>query len=439
MTSRRITLPFRALLLVAMAGRASLPLAALDQAFVRRGTLERQGRAWIEKIECGAPVRERGRLVLRADFGAVSVRPGTNDRMECTVRLRAFTRDESEARRDFESYDLGLRMGKDGSAYLNGKSSFKHRHAISLEAEFEIAVPRRFNLDLETQAGSVDVEALDGDLRAVTAGGDIHAGNVNGNLYTETAGGSINLGNVGRDVKAETAGGSIHVGNVGGNANLETSGGEIQAGLIGGALKAETAGGDIILRGASGPVQAETAGGQILVGECAGSVSAETAGGSIRLEGARGKVKVETAGGSIDLFRLQSAVEAATAAGRILAEINARRENFGASKLETSAGDVQVFLPPDLPLTIDAAIDEAAAHNILSDFPLRIEGSQEDFAQRSLRGQGNLNGGGKVLRIRTVAGNIEIRRLDPGVLEQLKQRQQSFWKRWQERHEHDQE
>lgn len=216
------------------------------------------------------------------------------------------------------------------------------------------------------------------------------------------------------------------------------------AGLIGGALHAETAGGDIILRGALGSVHAETAGGQILMGECAGTVSAETAGGSIRLEGARGKVKVETAGGSIDLFHLESAVDAATGAGRILAEIYARRETFDASKLETSAGDIQVYLPPNLPLTIEAAIEEAAAHKILSDFPeLEIRGDDKDYVPRTLRGRGDLNGGGKVLRIRTVGSNIEIRRLVPDALGQLKQRRESFWKRWiemeQRRQEHDQE
>ena len=143
-----------------------------------------------------------------------------------------------------------------------------------------------------------------------------------------------------------------------------------------GALKAETAGGDVVVGGASGQVQARTAGGQIQIGPTGGSVRAETAGGSIRLQGARGRVVAETAGGSIDLLKVESAVRASTAAGRILAEFNCTKKTFGPSKLETSMGDVYVYLPADVPLTIDAAIDAAAGRQIRSDFPSRYSGRQ---------------------------------------------------------------
>src|SRR5207245_2685422 len=97
-----------------------------------------------------------------------------------------------------------------------------------------------------------------------------------------------------------------------------------------------------------------------------GSVRAETAGGSIRLQGARGRVVAETAGGSIDLLQVAGAVRASTAAGRILAQWLPDLRTFGASQLETSMGDVYVYLPLNLSLTIDAAIDAAAGHQIVS-------------------------------------------------------------------------
>jgi hypothetical protein len=254
-----------------------------------------------------------------------------------------------------------------------------------------------------------------------------------GPVRAETAGGSIRVGNVAAPAEARTAGGSIRVGDIQGAAALETSGGEIVAGMIQGTLRAETAGGDLVLRGASGPIEAQTAGGQIQIGESGGNVIAQTAGGSIRLQGARGRVEVKTAGGSINLLQLRNAVHASTAAGCILAQIDADQKTFAASALETSMGDIQIYLPPSLPLTIDAAIDMAAGHKILSDFPLNIKGSGQVFMPAQLRGQGALNGGGEVLRVRTVAGNIEIRRLDTAILEQLRAQQDSFWKRWQER------
>ncbi|MGH9650251.1 MAG: hypothetical protein ACRD3I_07245, partial [Terriglobales bacterium] len=66
---------------------------------------------------------------------------------------------------------------------------------------------------------------------------------------------------------------------------------------------------------------------------------------------------------------------------------------------------------------------------------LKIEGDGPAIARTKLRGEGALNGGGEVLRIRTTAGNIEIRKLDPAALAQLQARQESFWKRWQEQEE----
>jgi hypothetical protein len=426
---------YRVLATMAMlAAGTCLALEPADQANVKRGEPQRQGNYWEERTECSAPAREGGRLVVRADFGSLDVKPGAGDRVECRVRLRAYTSNEDEAKRYFRNYDLSLRQLESG-LYLTGKLS-QQRHAhMSLGAEFEITVPLRFNLDLVTNGGGIEVERLQGALQAVTAGGDVRTGDVTGPVSVETAGGDVSLANVDAALHARTAGGSIRVGDVNGAAILETSGGEIVAGLVQGALRAETAGGDLILRGASGPIEARTAGGQIQVGQSGGNVIAQTAGGSIRLQGARGRVEVKTAGGSIDLLQMRNAVRAATAAGAILAQIDAELKTFAASELETSVGDIQVYLPPNLPVTVDAAIDMAAGHKILSDFPLNIQKEGEPFAPIKLRGGGALNGGGEVLRLRAVAGNIEIRKLDPRTLEQLRARQESFWKRWQEREE----
>ena len=410
-----------------------LALEPADQGNVKRGEPQRQGNYWEERMECSAPAREGGRLVVRADSGSLNVKPGANDRVVCQVRLRAYTANEEEAKRYFEEYELTLRQLESG-LYLTGKLP-QQRHGRTWGAEFDITVPLRFNLDLETKGGAIEVQKLEGQLQAVTAGGAIRTGDVTGPVSVETAGGSIQLGSIAAPVEARTAGGSIRVGDVNGAAVLETSGGEIVAGLVQGTLHAQTAGGDLVLRGASGPIEARTSGGQIQVGQSGGSVIAQTAGGSIRLQGSQGRVEVKTAGGSIDLLQMRNAIRAATAAGAILAQIDAGLKTFAASELQTSAGDIQVYLPANLPVTVDAAIDMAAGHEILSDFPLNIQKEGEAFVPVKLRGEGALNGGGEVLRLRAVAGNIEIRKLDPHTLEQLKARQESFWKRWQEREE----
>lgn len=415
------------LLPLALVATAALPLRAQDQPYVRRGEIERQGPAWVEELECGAPIGENGRLVLRVDLGSVTVETSGADSMSCRVRVQAYAKyakHEAEARRLLRSYQLTLRSLADGSLSLRGRTP---RTPLDLKVEYKIRVPQRCNLDLETQGGHLEVQQLLGELQAVTAAGDIRTEDVRGPVRTETAGGNIILGAIGQRLEARTAGGNIRVGDVQGDAILETSGGEIIAGRIAGTGRAITAGGDIVLRGAGSDIVAQTAGGQIRIGEARGGVRAETAGGSIQLDAVGGPIQVETAGGSIYLDRVNSAVQAATMAGSIRAQITANSDTFGASLLQTSFGDVEVYLPPDLPLTIEATIQNAVGHKILSDFPLEVQNAGTSFRPRTVEGRGALNGGGQVLRLHTTAGNIQIRRLDLQGLEKLKQKQQRLW------------
>ncbi len=95
-------------------------------------------------------------------------------------------------------------------------------------------------------------------------------------------------------------------------------------------------------------------------------------------------------------------------------------------------GDVEVFVPADLPLSLEAVIDEVAGQKILSDFPLLVQGgNDQDFGMGAVHGEGALNGGGKRLVIHTLMGNIEIRKLDSPILSELRRRQEMYWSRWQ--------
>jgi hypothetical protein len=416
---------FAALALLALALGA--PLRVFGQGYVRRGTMERQGKTWVERDECGSPVKDGARLILRADAGSVRVDTGTERQIKCEVVLNAFTKDESQARRLFAGFKLNIRPLQDGGVLVSGTSARSAQKVFS--AEYRITTPAQLSLDLETRGGNITVNgSVKGEVRATTAGGGVKIGDTSGTVKVETAGGNVTLANIGSSVEARTAGGRILVGDVKGDASLETSGGGILAGVIGGTVRAETAGGDIALRGAGGAIHAETAGGQIQIGNAGGSVQAQTAGGSVRIEGAGGQVRVETAGGSIDLYQLRGPVQAETRAGSIVAQIDASGNAFGSSTLETSTGDVKVYLLKGLRLTIDAAIRDAAGHRIISDFPLEIQGGRQNLLRTTVRGRGILNGGGELLRIRCVGGNIEILKLNQQILERLKAQQAEYWK-----------
>jgi hypothetical protein len=79
--------------------------------------------------------------------------------------------------------------------------------------------------------------------------------------------------------------------------------------------------------------------------------------------------------------------------------------------LETGVGDITVYLMPNVNLTIHASIEAAAGHRITSDFPeIKVSSEGGQWDPKLVTAEGNLNGGGPVLKVRTTMGNIYIRR-----------------------------
>jgi hypothetical protein len=120
-------------------------------------------------------------------------------------------------------------------------------------------------------------------------------------------------------------------------------------------------------------------------------------------------VKAETGGGSIDLNGVPAA-HVETGAGTITAKFVASSAASD-SQLETAAGDVIVYLAPDMHVTVRASIEAASGHRITSDFPeIKVFSEGGQWEPRLISAEGALNGGGPVLKIRTTMGNIYIHR-----------------------------
>jgi len=385
---------------------------------------ERDGR-WVEESTGRLAVNDRGQVQLRSDFGNVRVSAGASGEFSWRVEKIAERQSEPAARQLFRQFEVSVRGSRE-TVIVEGRS-LRHARYPRLLVGYELKVPREFHVTVETNGGEIRLEELGGTVEATTAGGSITGTDLGGPARIETQGGDISLGNVGGELRCSTAGGSIRVGDVKGNAVLETSGGGIQVGRVSGDLRAETAGGSIRIAGADGDITAATAGGGIEVGESKGRLSAQTAGGNINITDSLGLVRAETAGGSIYLRRMLSGIRAQTSAGSIMAQILANAGSFEPSELETAFGDITVYLPAELPVTVQASIEMARGHKILTDFPMQIVSDRASYGPGEISGEGRLNGGGRLLRIRTVGGNIEIRKLS-AELEQMKQQMQETLK-----------
>jgi len=79
--------------------------------------------------------------------------------------------------------------------------------------------------------------------------------------------------------------------------------------------------------------------------------------------------------------------------------------------METSAGDLTVYISPNVKISIKAEIDTAFGHHINTDFPdIKVTSEGGEWGPKNITGIGNINGGGQVLKLETNIGNINIRR-----------------------------
>ena len=382
----------------------ALPLATAQQ----ESRTHREGQGWAEEVVTGNLAATKN-LRVKVDVGSVRVQGGSQSGIRYTVRNHVNSSSQETARRELESYKI--------TAYVRGDTAWivadwqggnPHRFV----SDFSIEVPREMNLvKFETEGGSLAATAIAGQVEAESGGGSIHLDDIGGAVNAETGGGSIEVGTIGGDVDLHTGGGSIRVASAKGKVNAESGGGSIrlESSLQGAVL--ETGGGSIDVEHCAGHVRASTGGGSIELGQIDGGAELETGGGSIRLASAKGPVRAETGSGTIELNGVP-AVHAETGAGTITARFVKNGSEGGDSVLETSVGDITVYLPSDLNITVRASIEVANGHSIRSDFSeLRVTSEGGDYGPKTVSAEGSLNGGGPVLKVRTTTGNISFRRV----------------------------
>jgi hypothetical protein len=347
-------------------------------------------------------------LRVKVDVGTVKVEGGSQQGMSYTVRNHSYTSSESKARHEFDSYKITAYVRGD-TAWIVGDWEGGRPHRFS--AEFTVNVPREMDeIKVETDGGNVTTTGVSGRVDAQSGGGNIHFDDIAGIINAETGGGNIDVGNVASDVSLHTGGGTIKIMSAKGKIVAESGGGSVivVSGMQGAEL--ETGGGSIQVEHCAGRVTATTGGGSIDLGEIGGPAEIETGGGSIRLASAKGPVKAETGGGSIELLGVPSA-HAETGAGGIEAKFIVSGGERNDSVLETSAGDITVYVAPNVKLSIRASIEVANGHRIESEFSeIRVTTEGGDYGSKTVSAEGDLNGGGPVLKVRTTTGDISFRR-----------------------------
>lgn len=372
-------------------------------------------------------------LRLNTDLGSVNVtqlEPGASPVVRYTMHVETDAHGAA-ATQLLSNYSLKYSTSSAGVeiAGLLFPPGTHHTNA-QFWVQFDVAVPRNYNVEIITDAGDINIGDIGGTAFLKTQGGNIITGRIGGIgvrqvsrnrpvAKLETQGGHIKVMGVAGDLSAFTAGGHINVGDITGDASLHSGGGHIRAREISGRADLETVGGNITVGRAASFVSVRTGGGQIDFGEVRGSVRAQTGGGGIHVIYVSGPMEVESNGGSVCLTGASGAVQAATSGGSITAWINpsvpadkgmVRLE--APSQLASGTGDLIVYLPRNLAANIDALVANGTGQHIQADSALHLimQGPPSGFGQ--VRAMGVLNGGGAPLKLRTTGGKIRLQFMD---------------------------
>jgi hypothetical protein len=365
----------------------------------------RDGNAWAEEVTGTLPASSSLKVVTA--MGNVIIQGGNGTDITYRVKKRVFSGSEDNARQQLNELRIVARPGNPAVIQGVGAGHFHH-----MSAEFFIQVPRGIeSANANTQGGNISITAVNGQVSLSSGGGNLHVDDVGGLVKASSGGGNVDIGNVRSDLTVRTGGGNITIGSAAGRIDTASGGGNIQIGNSTQEIHAATGGGEITIKQCGADLKASTGGGSLDVGSVAGTAWVTTGGGSIRLANATGPVTAKSGGGTIELYGLTGgAPKVMTGGGSIIAEFVPG--NFTGSSLETPAGDIVVYLSPNLRATIRAVIDVANGHTIMakdfSNIVVRTEGGQ--YGPRTVYAEGNLNGGGPVLTVHTTTGDIEFRR-----------------------------
>jgi len=186
-----------------------------------------------DSIDKSFDVGEGGKLIVDTDIGSIEVKTEGREGVRVKVYRKAITSSESKAEDIFSHFKIDFRKSGD-DVIIDGDYDYRKFRSVfgrrsKLRVRFVVTVPEKYNLDLKTKGGSIEVSDIEGDVKARTSGGSLRFAYVRGPVWGRTSGGSIKIGEVKGEVKAHTSGGSIRVKEVMGTINAKTSGGSIIA------------------------------------------------------------------------------------------------------------------------------------------------------------------------------------------------------------------
>ena len=358
-----------------------------------------------------------GLLTLDLDAGgSVTVRAWDDDRVRVRAGLGGI---------NWRDIDVAIDRESRGGVRVDAHFVRQRRNQSS-DNSFDIMVPRRYDVRISSAGGSLTMIGVEGRFTGHTGGGNLTLERMTGSARLTTGGGEIDVRNSDLSGSVSTGGGMVRLSNVKGglrgssgsgpviygssgdrsdrSADVSSvrveDGSRISGGARSGTLNIEKAGGDIDLDEAPNGAHVNTGGGDVRVGRSAGTVEASTGGGDVTVGPVAGSVVAGTGAGTIrvivDRAREPQIIEATSGSGRIIIELPSDFD--GRLELETAytrTHEERARIDSDWDLERDP----------LTDWENRYGTPRRFLRARAVLGRGT----GRVV-VRTVNGDIEIRR-----------------------------
>jgi beta-lactamase regulating signal transducer with metallopeptidase domain len=423
-------------------GNPRAPVASL-RAITRDSTFQRS-----------APARDGGTLTLDLRTGGQVNITGW-DKQQVLVQASLGGRDWRNTDVTLTPVEGGARLATE---YTGGSSSQSFSH------NFDIHVPRSFNVKIRSAGGGVTINGVDGYFTGNTGGGEIEIRKANGKAEIKTGGGDIRVSDSRLTGSVSTGGGKIMIERVSGNFSGYSGSGPVTYINSDGGIKSKNgtkgtgssssatnepvyvvdgvsigigvgSGRSVSVKkgtttttyvddgvgqgggfGASG-IRMSSAGGDISLPEAPDGARVTTGGGAVRIGPSAGEVYASTGGGLINIGPASGSVEAHTGAGNVTITLT----GAGSHSVDVTSGKGEVVLvvPRDLSATLE--LESAYTNNlghetrIESDWPLTVTStkdwdSSEGTPRKYVWVRQTIGGGGGVIRVRTVNGNVVLRR-----------------------------
>jgi beta-lactamase regulating signal transducer with metallopeptidase domain len=393
-------------------------------------------------FELSAAARNGGTLELDLKTGG-NVTVTSWDRPQILVHASLAGRDWRRTRVTLAPTSDGARLESRFSPSGGNQSS---RHS------FEITVPRQYDVRISSSGGSISLSGLNGTFSGNTGGGEIDIRNSSGEATIQTGGGDIRVRDSRLAGQVSTGGGTVRIEGVTGNlsgssgsgpvviskrngVSVTRSGGVNIVGVsygdsatihAGGGSGSGSGSGTTISSYSSSGGSATTVGGPISVNSAGGGLSLPSApegarvvtgGGAIHVGPSAGSLYVSTGGGPIDVGPARGSVAANTGAG----DVSVQLEGASGHTVDISSGTGRVELL--VPTNLDAVLDLETAYTesfgrktrIISDIPVQVTETtawddRDGTPRRYVRTRQTVGRGGPVIKVRTVNGDIVLRR-----------------------------